>query len=167
MIRVVAAVAGILVLAGCGAASPNPSATGVYPPIRITHPHAQITCPDEPAFALTADPAEVTAVHRCVADFEDIEGVSNKVQVVQVLEDDPAALLAAYAEPDAAPSDGACDDAGHDPLILWLTIGDDIVPVRAPVDGCGAPQEDAARAYAAADFDVILVAREVAATLDD
>jgi hypothetical protein len=152
----------LLALTGCTSAAPP---SGAYPLIRITHPHAQLTCPDVPAFAFDADPAEVTAVHRCTADFHEVEGVLNKVQYVEVLEDDPAALLAAYGAPDEPASAEGCDAVQADPLILWLTVDDGIVAVRAPVDGCGAPQPGAAAAYAAADFDRILVAREVASTL--
>jgi len=39
--------------------------------------------------------------------------------------------------------------------------------VRAPVDGCGHPLPDAADALDAASFETVLVAREVASTLDE
>lgn len=150
-----------LALPGCApGAAPASSPT---PPIAITHPHAQLTCPDVPARHLDDDPADVVGVHRCTADFHEVEGVLNKVQYVEDLRGDPAELLAAYAAPDEEPSAGGCDADLPDPLILWLDLNDgETIAVYAPLDACRKPQTEAARAYEAADFDRVLVAREVA-----
>lgn len=156
-----AIVAASLAVAGCApGAAP---ASGPTPPIPITHPHALQTCPDVPPVHFDEDPAEVVAVHRCTADFHEVQGVLNKVQYVDDLRDDPAGLLAAYAAPDEARTSGACDGDLPDPLILWLDLENgETIAVYAPLDACGRPQTDAAEAYAAADFHRVLVAREVA-----
>lgn len=153
--------AAVLLLAGCAVGSP----TGSHPPISITHPHAQRTCPDIPAFHLDVDPDRVVTVSRCTADFHDVQGVLNKVQYVQRALGEPDALLEAYAAADDPPSDPCPVDGGDagDPLILWLALeSGEIVAVRAPVDGCGAPQAHAVAAYDSTEFETILVAREVA-----
>lgn len=153
--------AAVFVLAGC---APGATPASVpTPPIAITHPHAQLTCPDVPAVHFDDDPADVVAVHRCTADFHEVQGVLNKVQYVDDLHGDPAVLLAAYARPNEAPTSGGCNADQPDPLILWLDLaGGETIAVYAPLDACGKPQADAAGAYAAADFARVLVAREVA-----
>jgi hypothetical protein len=150
--------AALLLLAGCV----EPAASTIRPPIEITHPHAQLKCPDVPIGHLDVEPSEVVAVFHCTADFHDIEGVTNKVQYVNELKDDAALLLEAYALPDETPSDRPCTKEYRDPLILWLTLRDaSIVAAYAPLDECGKPQQAAAEAFEAADFQEILVAREV------
>ncbi len=150
-----------LALAGCAlGATPAPGPT---PPITITHPHAQLTCPDLPTEHFDEDPSDVTDVHRCTADFHEVQGVLNKVQYVDDLRGDPSGLLAAYAVPDEKPTAGACTTEFRDPLVLWLDLENgETIAVYAPLDACGQPQTDAADAYAAADFYRVLVAREVA-----
>lgn len=150
-----------LALAACApGGAPGSSPT---PPIAITHPHAQLTCPDVPTRHFDDDPADVVAVHRCTADFHEVEGVLNKVQYVEDLRGDPAELLAAYAAPDEEPTTGGCNGDLPDPLILWLDLADgETIAVYAPLDACAKPQAGAAEAYEAADFDRVLVAREVA-----
>lgn len=150
-----------LALTGC-APDATPASTPT-PPIPITHPHAQLTCPDVPTQHFDEDPADVVAVHRCTADFHEVEGVLNKVQYVDDLRDDATELLAAYAAPDEEPTTGGCNGDLPDPLILWLDLDDgETIAVYAPLDACRTPQTEAADAYAAADFDRVLVAREVA-----
>lgn len=154
-------VAAALALTGCAPGATPASAP--TPPIPITHPHAQRACPDLPTQHFDDDPADVVAVHRCTADFHEVQGVLNKVQYVDDLRDDPAALLAAYARPDEEPTEAACPADQPDPLILWVDLENgETIAVYAPLDGCGTPQAEAADAYAAADFDRVLVAREVA-----
>jgi hypothetical protein len=147
-----------LALAGCAQTLPAPA-----PPIPITHPHAQLTCPDVPIVHFDEDPADVAAVHRCTADFHEVQGVLNKVQYADDLRGDPRELLAAYAVPDETPTPDGCHEDQPDPLILWLDLEDgETIAVYAPRDGCGKPLADAAEAYAASDFYRVLVAREVA-----
>lgn len=159
--RVLVIAAALLALAGCApGATPLSAPT---PPIAITHPHAQLTCPDVATEHFDDDPADVVEVHRCTADFHEVQGVLNRVQYVDDLRGDPAELLAAYAAPNETPTSGGCDADQPDPLILWLDLENgETIAVYAPLDACGKPQKDAADAYAAADFDRVLVAREVA-----
>jgi hypothetical protein len=160
--RVLVIATAALALAGC-APGPAPASAPPTPPISITHPHAQLTCPDVPAVHFDDDPGDVVAVHRCTADFHEVQGVPNKVQYVDDLRGDPAALLATYGEPDAARTSGGCNGDLPDPLILWLDLENgETIAVYAPLDPCGKPQAEAAAAYAAADFYRVLVAREVA-----
>ena len=159
--RAVGAAAAVLLLAGC-AAGAAPST--IRPPIEITHPHAQLSCPDVPIEHLPDDlvVADVVAVFHCSADFHEVEGVMNKVQYISKLKEDPAALLEAYSTADEAPSDGACTKDYRDPLIIWVEVtADEFVAAYAPLDGCGKPQQAAADAFETADFVEVLVAREV------
>ena len=159
--RVLGIATAALALAGC--APREAPASPPTPPIAITHPHAQLTCPDMPTQHLDADPADVTAVHRCTADFHEVQGVLNKVQYVDDLRGDPADLLRAYGVPNEDRTTGGCDADLPDPLVLWLDLENgETIAVYAPLDACGKPQADAADAYAAADFYRVLVAREVA-----
>jgi hypothetical protein len=159
--QVLAIATAALALAGCAPGSAPASAP--TPPIAITHPHAQLTCPDVPTVHFDEDPADVTAVHRCTADFHEVQDVLNKVQYVDDLRGDPVGLLAAYAAPNEARTSGGCHADQPDPLILWLDLENgETIAVYAPLDACGKPQAEAAEAYAAADFYRVLVAREVA-----
>lgn len=161
-IRCLAAVA-VLALTGCAPSSPHPAAT---PPIRLTHPHVLRSCPDVEAVHLDADPADVVEVRRCTADFHEVQGVLNKVQYVRRLASAAEPVLAAYAAPDE--SGGSCSEQTADPLILWFALrSGDVITARAPTDGCGRPLPAAAAALAAAEFETVLVAREVASTLGD
>jgi hypothetical protein len=164
--RVVLPVAALL-LAGCTTAAPVPGATPLVTPLlAITHPHALLSCPAAPAVRLDAVPEEVSEVRRCRADFHDVQGVLNKVQYVERLAGDPLDLLAAYALADD-PLAAGCDAERHDPLIVWVEdAAGSISAVRAPVDGCLAPLPSAQRAWDEADWETVLVAREVASTLD-
>ena len=165
---VVVLAAAALLLAGCTPpadppADPRPAWDG----IPITHPHVLLSCPDDPAQHLPADVGAIVEVRRCTADFHEVQGVLNKVQYVRRLTSDPAALLDAYAAPDEPPSDGLCGQPLVDPGILWLELDSgDVLTVRAPVDGCGHPLAAAQDASADAEFETILVAREVASTVD-
>ena len=156
----VGVVAAVLLLAGC---SPEPVASTIRPPIEITHPHAQLSCPDVPIGHLEAKPEDVVSVFHCTADFHAVQGVMNKVQYVNELKGDATELLAAYALPDEpVPDQIACTRDYRDPLIIWLELRDgSFVAAHAPLDACGKPQDEAAAAFEAADFQEILVAREV------
>jgi hypothetical protein len=157
----VTATTAALVLAGCVPGMAPASAP--TPPIPISHPHAQLTCPDVPTVHFDEDPADVVAVHRCTADFHDVQGVLNRVQYVDDLRGDAAPLLAAYSAPNEAPTLDGCHADQADPLILWLDLASgETIAVYAPLDACGKPQAYAADAYAGADFYRVLVAREVA-----
>jgi len=157
--RVVGVAAAALLLAGC--AAPAVPST-IRPPIEITHPHAQLSCPDIPIGHLDSVPEDVVSVFHCTADFHDVQGVMNKVQYVTELKEDPATLLAAYAAPDTPRGDGPCTEEFRDPLIIWIELPDrEFVAAYAPLDECGKPQQAAAEAFDAADFQEILVAREV------
>lgn len=161
--------AAVLLLEGCAVGSPAPAQVqpGTHPLIPITHPHALRTCPDIPAVHFDHGLDDVVTVNRCIADFHEVQGVFNKVQYVQRARDDSGDLLEAYAAADEPPAE-SCTLEARDPLILWLELGSgETVVVRAPVDSCGMPQAQAAAAYDSADFETILVAREVASTLDD
>jgi len=164
MRRGVVVLAAALLLAGCTAA-PHPP---VLPTVSLTHPHVLLSCPDTPAEHLDVDLSAVVEVRRCTADFHEVEGVLNKVQYVERLTSDAVELLAAYAVDDESPTDGICGQPLLDPRILWLELeGGEIVTARAPVDRCGHPLARASDAYDVAQFDAILVAREVASTLDE
>jgi hypothetical protein len=162
--------AAALLLAGCTTAPPPPpDPRPEWNGIPITHPHALLSCPALLPVHLDALPdADVAEVRRCIADFHEVEGVLNKVQYVQRLTSDSDTVLDAYAAPDEPASDGPCGQPLLDPGVLWLEFDSgDVVAVRAPVDACGLPLRVASDAYDAAQFETILVAREVASTLDD
>ena len=164
MRRVVLPVAALL-LAGCATtgAGAAPLATPLTP---ITHPHALLSCPAMPAILLDAVPVDAIEVRRCRVDFHDVQGVLNKVQYVERLVGDPSELLGAYAAPDE-PSAEACDAEQHDTLIVWVEdASGSVTAVRAPVDGCFAPRPAAREAWDRSDWETVLVAREVASTLD-
>jgi hypothetical protein len=163
-----------------GSATPTPSTTstsapgpgvapddgGVYSLLPATHPHIQRTCPV--ISAVHYDPeaipaAVVDGAYICTAEpwTDAPDGTPQLVQYVdRVVQEDIAGLLAAYAVPDAPPTDGACDASLHDPLIVWLHVGGDITPVYAPRNECGAPSEAADAAYHAVELRRLLVARE-------
>ncbi len=164
MRRAAAVLAAALLLAGCTAAAPP----DVAPTIALTHPHVLLSCPDTPPEPLPRDLGDIAEVRRCTADFHEVEGVPNKVQYVQRLTSEVAGLLDAYSEPDEPATGGICGQPLLDPRILWLELeSGDVLVVRAPVDRCGHPLTAAADAYDTAEFETILVAREVASTLDD
>lgn len=160
--RCLVAVAAVLALIGCTPSSPS----AATPPIPLTHPHVLLSCPDVEAAHLDADPADVVEVRLCTADFHEVQGVLNKVQYVRRLASAAEPVLAAYAAADE--SGGSCSQQSADPLILWFALrSGEVIAARAPTDGCGHPLPAAATALAAAEFETVLVAREVAATLDD
>jgi hypothetical protein len=172
-------------LSGCAATapeteSPSPTAStpapggpgvapadgGVYSLLPATHAHVQLTCPVVSAvhYDATAIPvAEVDGAYICTAEpwTDAPDGTPQLVQYVnRVDQGDVTGLLAAYAAPDAEPTDEACDSVLHDPLIVWLHVGERITPVFAPRDACGAPVEDASAAYHTVTLQRLLVARE-------
>jgi hypothetical protein len=126
----------------------------------------QLTCPIISAVhydPAAIPPAEVDGAYICTAEpwTPAPDGTPQLVQYVDRVEpDDVAALLDAYAVPDAEPTDDACDLSLHDPLIVWLHVGEQITPVYAPRDGCGFPSEAAGAAYQAVGLERLLVARE-------
>ena len=158
--RMVGVVAAVLLLAGCAS---EPATSTIAPPIAITHPHAQLSCPDITIGHLDAVPEDVVSVFHCTADFHEVEGVMNKVQYINELKEDPAALLEAYTAPnEPVPDEVACTFDLRDPLIIWIELPDsEFIAAYAPLDACGKPQQVAAGAFDAADFQEILVAREV------
>ncbi len=143
-----------------------PSDGGVYSLLPATHSHVQLTCPV--ISAVHYDPAAIPAAdvddaYICTAEpwTDAADGTPQLVQYVDhVAQDDVAALLVAYAVPDAERTDGACDMSLHDPLIVWLHAGEQITPVYAPRDGCGFPTEGARAAYDSVQLQRLLVARE-------
>jgi hypothetical protein len=157
--HVVVAAMVVAALSGC-------SAPGVYSLLPATHPHIQRTCPV--ISAVHYDPAEIPAAdvdgaYICTAEpwTDAPDGTPQLVQYVdRVAQEDIPGLLGVYDEPDAEPTDGACDTMLHDPLIVWLHVGADITPVYAPRDECGAPSEAADAAYHAVELRRLLVARE-------
>ena len=184
MRTLVAAAVIVAALAGCaaGTAGPAPSSTptssphtgpgiapddgGIYPLLPATHPHVQLTCPLISAVhydAAAIPPNEVDGVYSCTAKpwTPAPDGTPQLVQYVdRVVPADVPALLEAYAARDAEPTDGFCDASLHDPLIIWLHVGERITPVYAPRDECGFPTEAADRAYHAVGLERLLVARE-------
>jgi hypothetical protein len=143
-----------------------PSDGGVYPMNPATHPHVQLTCPlisavhYDPA---AIPPAEVDGAYVCTAEpwTPAPDGTPQLVQYVdRAAEDDIPALLAAYAVPDAPPTDDNCIMSLQDPLIVWLHVGEQITPVYAPRNGCGFPSDEADAAYHALHLQRLLVARE-------
>jgi hypothetical protein len=143
-----------------------PADGGIYPILPATHPHVQLSCPligavhYEPAAIPAAD---VDGAYSCTAEpwTAAPDGTPQLVQYVdRVVPADVPALLAAYAVPDAEPTDGACDLSLHDPLIIWLHVGEEITPVYAPRDECGFPTAAADDAYHAVGLERLLVARE-------
>ena len=158
-----------LLLAGCTTAPHPPSdPRPEWDGIPITHPHALLACPALIPAHLDALPTGVVEVRRCTADFHEVQGVLNKVQYVQRLTSDSDAVLDAYVTADEPVSAEPCGQPLLDPGVLWLEFDSgDVVAVRAPVDACGLPLRVASDAYGAAEFETILVAREVASTLAD
>ncbi len=158
--RMLGVAAAVLLLAGCAAPA---ASTIIRPPIEITHPHAQLSCPDIPIGHLDAVPDDVVSVFHCTADFHEVQGVMNKVQYILELKEDPAALLEAYTAPnEPVPDEIACTYDFRDPLVIWIELPDrEFVAAYAPLDACGKPQDAAQEAFDAADFQEILVAREV------
>jgi hypothetical protein len=142
-----------------------PSDGGVYPLLPATHPHVQLSCPLISAVhfdPVAIPPADVTAVYVCTAaPWTDApDGTPQLVQYVdRVAQDDIGPLLQAYSVPDGAQAE-VCDLALHDPLIVWVHVGEQITAVRAPRDGCPAPSTAADAAYHSVELHRLLVARE-------
>lgn len=156
-----AAAAAVALVSACS------SPSTVFPLVPATHPHVQLSCPltvgaihyDEAAI-----PAEdVDGVFICTAEpwTPAPDGTPQLVQYVdRVDQGDVAALLTAYAEPDAPPTDDNCIMSIQDPLIIWLHVGETITSVYAPRDGCGFPSAAASDAYHGVALHRLLVARE-------
>lgn len=161
------AVLALAVLATAGCASPAAPAEyeGVYPIVRLQHPHVTRTCPDVPAEHFDGDLTGIVAVYRCTAELlpPDAYGVVKLEHWVDRLEGSPDELLAAYAVPNKPPSSGACTLQVEDPLIIWVVRDDGTTPVYAPKDECGFPTAAARAAHEDADFERILVAKMVPA----
>jgi hypothetical protein len=143
-----------------------PSDGGVYPLLPATHPHVQLSCPLISAVhfdPVAVPPADVDGAYVCIAEpwSPAPDGTPQLVQYVdRIAGADIPALLAAYAVPDVPPTDDACDMSLHDPLIVWLHVGEQITPVYAPRDACGFPTEAAETAYHSVELHRLLVARE-------
>jgi hypothetical protein len=138
----------------------------VYPLLPATHPHAQLTCPLISAVhydPVAMPPADVDGVYICTAEpwTDALDGTPQLIEYVdRVAAADVSGLLAAYALPDAPPTDDICIMSLQDPLIVWLHAGERITPVYAPRDGCGFPTEAADSAYHSVELHRLLVARE-------
>jgi hypothetical protein len=175
----------VTALSGCGATAPEPGTPspaastaapegpgvapvdgGVYSLLPATHAHVQLTCPVVSAVHYDPSAIPATAVdgaYICTAEpwTDAPDGTPQLVQYVnRIAQGDVTRLLAAYAAPDAEPADEACDSALRDPLIVWLHVAEQITPVFAPRDPCGAPVADADAAYHAVTLQRLLVARE-------
>lgn len=140
---------------------------GIFPIVPATHAHVQLWCPL--VTAVHYDPGsipvdDVDRVFLCTTrPYTDAPDGTPQIEefVDRVAPDDIGALIEAYAEPDAERTEGPCDLALHDPLIIWLHHGDErITPVYAPQDECGFPSVAAAAVYNALDLRRVLVARE-------
>ena len=81
---------------------------------------------------------------------EDIEGLNicwdGNFVSADATEEWVEAYSAKNANPDAA-VDIACAAIAHDPLIVWVDYGTEIIPVYAPQGVCGEPQEAATDVY--------------------
>ena len=167
-----AAVALAVTLAGCsGGTAPGsgassdapagpPTAGGdARPLVPLVSGEALEYCPDVGAGHLDGPTDAVEATYICSARVVDTEP-DGKVITQETVERvaDPAALFEAYAADDEEPTDGMCTMQVEDPLVVWLDLGDEVVAVRAPVDGCGFPTADAKAAYEAADRTLVLEA---------
>jgi hypothetical protein len=171
----------LFALAACGLAGSPPTAapSSSSPPLAVggtrpleppTHPHALRYCPAVDAVHLETGADAVDAVYTCTVEQvpPSQNGLERWKQTVERIDPDAvAALLADYAEPDAVATGDSCAAVVMDPLVLWVHsggltggVGDEIVAIRAPVDGCGFPTDEATAAYQAAPRGVILVARE-------
>lgn len=148
----------VVALAGCA----SPGYEEVYPLERLQHPHVTRTCPDEPAEHFDGDTSDIVAVYRCTAQLlppDEHGAVKLEHWVDRAVDWD--AVLAAYAEPNAAHAAGVCTLQEEDPLILWIARADGTTPVYAPKDRCGFPTEAARGALEATEFERILVAKMV------
>lgn len=155
----------MIALAGCaqtpggsvvGSADPSPSASptaepGLKAPIApVTDPEILAYCPAEAATHFDGDIEAVTSITVCSVDeLQSVEQTgSGTIERASRVDTGGAELLKAYSLPNAIATDGPCIALAADPLIVWLTVGDTIQPVYAPVDECGFPTDAAAAAYA-------------------
>ena len=108
--------------------------------------------------------ADVDGAYICTAEpwTDAPDGTPQLVQYVDRVAQDDIAAAARRVRRRRMPSrrDEACDASLHDPLIVWLHVGEQITPVYAPRDGCGCPSEAAEAAYHAVQLQRLLVARE-------
>lgn len=176
-----AAVAGLLTSCASPATTedPNPYLTaalgaegpgtapgpGIFPLVPATHAHVQLQCPLVSAIHYDPDAIPLDAVdgvYVCTTrPWSDAYDGTPQIEefVDRVASEDIPGLLEAYAAPDDESSD--CVSSGVEPLIVWIHYGDEqITPVYAPRDDCGAPQADAAAMYESLDLHRLLVARE-------
>ena len=168
---VVAALLAML-LAGCfftppPSFTPSPSPTGLAHPALlrpiapITRPEILAYCPAVDAIHFDRLPIEADFVYICRGDgHHSSDGVSTYGPWQQAfLVTDPAAILAAYAAPDAPLAEHPCPAIAGDPLIIWVHRGGVATAYYAPVDECGQPQAAAAAIYEQ-------IARHVVADVD-
>lgn len=136
------------------------------PLMPATHPDVSQYCPDEDAVHLAElgyeNPVtQLGAVYTCevvLAEPEEGDGAGGEQIAYRLVE--PGELLLEYSDENDARTDGACALMLADPLIVWVEDGEDLVPIYAPVDECGFPQEDAAAAFEGAERERLVVASE-------
>ncbi|WBU39003.1 hypothetical protein [Homoserinibacter sp. YIM 151385] len=166
----VATAAMALALAACTGApagAPSPGSTPEQGPVSsggdarpivpLTDPAVLEYCPAVGAGPLDGPVDGVEAVYICAADpiLQTGGGAERPRETVDHVVD-PAELLEVYGTMDAEPTSGACTLELPDPLILWLDLGEEIVPVRAPHDACAKPTEAAQAAYENAERERVL-----------
>lgn len=149
---------GCLVLVGCASPAPTPSNEPVAPsnPPVYTQPgsltplspatseFALTVCPPMDALHLTQiETQEYPAVYVCGTDFETNEEYVREITV------GAGELLEVYRTENAILNPAiSCVAMLADPLIVWVTdMAGDRIPVYAPVDECGFPQETAVKAW--------------------
>lgn len=147
---------------GEGRSVPGPGTTEPSAPVSsggdarplepLTDPTVLEYCPAVGAGPLDGPTSQVEAVYICASDpiLSTGGGAARARETVdRVVE--PADLLEAYTAMDEPATPGmGCTFEVAPPLIIWLDLGDEVVPVRPPVDGCNKPTAAAQAAYQAA-----------------
>jgi hypothetical protein len=178
-VRLAAATLGVVLLAGCTAIpaveSVETTAADAEPDLR-TFSDAGILewCPAAEPERYDPDEVpidEIDAVAWCTLESWNWipEQPPQKLERAYLIDRrDIPAVLSAFAADDEPPLDalGSDDDGptlvcslkGYRPLVVWLHVGQRILPVVAPRAACGAPQDDAREAVAEADRDLVFAA---------
>lgn len=182
-ITVLAAVTALL-LSGCaGRASSPPSEPeettsnqnlmkpGSYKSLVTPTAAAQTFCPDVEAVHLTDSDIslktkEMKTAYVCISLQTLVPLEESSTEQVRMVSGGLTALLEAYSKPNA-PVDPAvsCVAMMADPLIVNVVQDDKIIPIYAPVNVCGFPQDEAAEAFNNLQLEPIPAASEEAATI--